>query len=158
MHPILGCSPKHSRHHHATAGGLGKHASNSHSRAQVKPLPMKSALQVHVRVLPLLVQLASALQPPLLVGHGSTPEDTEHVGVVGRRCCLPTEMHSWLLPPANPAGSATGFWLSTRDMQTHLYKRLRRQRNPACRRMCGCQECWCRWPRHCSLRCWWRIR
>ena len=143
---------------YCSARGLSKHASNSHSRAQVKPLPMKSALQVHARVLPLLVQLASALQPPLLVGHGSTPENTEHVdqraGAVILQRCNPGSSH--LL--AHRDQLATGFWLSTRDMHTHLCKRLRRQRHPACRRMCGCQACWCRWRWHCSLRYWWRIR
>jgi hypothetical protein len=42
---------------------------------------MKSALQVHVRLPALLVQVASALQPPLLVAHGFVPENTEQVGL-----------------------------------------------------------------------------
>jgi len=61
--------------------GLSRHALNHHSPAQAKPLPVKPVLQVHERAPPLKVQVASALQPPLLMGHGSTAENTQHVGV-----------------------------------------------------------------------------
>ena len=41
---------------------------------------MKPVLQVHVRLLPLLVHVAAALQPPLLMAHGSFAENTEQDG------------------------------------------------------------------------------
>jgi hypothetical protein len=40
-------------------------------------------LQVQLRAPPLKVQVASALQPPLLMGHGSTAANAEHVGACG---------------------------------------------------------------------------
>jgi len=50
------------------------------SPAHVLPLPVKPVLQVHVLLPAMKVHVASALQPPLLVMHGSTPESTDHVG------------------------------------------------------------------------------
>jgi hypothetical protein len=53
---------------------LSRHALNHHSPAQAKPLPVKPVLQVHERPPLTKVQVASALQPPLLMGHGSTAD------------------------------------------------------------------------------------
>ena len=62
----------------ATVGGLSRHAADTLSPAHVLPLPVKPVLQVHVLLPAMKVQSASALQPPLLVMHGSTPESADH--------------------------------------------------------------------------------
>ena len=49
---------------------------------QVLPSPMKPALQAHVWLWTVLVQVALALQPPLLVAQWSTAEMAKHVGGV----------------------------------------------------------------------------
>ena len=76
---LLANSSKH--HSPCTSAQQARHALNHHSPAQTRPLPVKPVLQVQLRALLPKVQVASALQAPLLMGHGSTAANTEHVGV-----------------------------------------------------------------------------
>jgi hypothetical protein len=66
-----------------TTRGLGRRAANTRSHVQVKPVPVKSGLQSHPRLPGVLVQVALALQPPLLVAHSLMSASTEHVGARG---------------------------------------------------------------------------